>query len=110
MKGFDFLAYVWLAEYRNGTTLKQFEPSGKEHLFSEIDQSKLLKFGWIPTIPRFFPVSINLNKGQKLKAFRKNFISFISGQQTIVYVIGTEGQQLIWIFSDEIVIGNENLI
>ena len=37
----------WIAEYQDGTALPQFDPeTGKEHLFSEVDQAKLKRFGW----------------------------------------------------------------
>lgn len=110
MIGFDSIAFQWMAKYKDGTVLKQFEDSGKEHLFSEVNHSQLIQFGWIPQKHGINPISIKINSGQKLKAYRKNFVSFISGKQTIVFVLGIEGQNLIYIFQDEIVIGDENLV
>lgn len=109
MKGFDSLAYIWLAEYDDATVLRQFEDDGKEHFFSEIDQSKLKRFGWVPVEPNLVPVSISLNKGDKLICYRRNFLSFINGQQWVAFVLGKLGQPLIWIFSDEIIITEEDL-
>lgn len=34
----------WIAEYDDGTLLEQFDVSGKEHLFKEINHDKLVKF------------------------------------------------------------------
>lgn len=109
MKGFDSLAYIWLAEYQDGTTLSQFDKDQKEHKFSEIDQSKLKKFGWVPTIPGLNPISISINAEEKLICYRKNFLSFMNGAQSVVFVLGKEGHPLIWIFADEIVITEEKI-
>jgi len=109
MKGFDSLAYIWLAEYRDGAILKQFEIDGKEHLFSEVDQLKLKRFGWIPVDSSLKPISISLNEGDKLICYRKNFLSFMTGAQSVVFVLGKIGHPLIWIFADEIVITEENI-
>lgn len=41
------LHLFWIAEYQDGTALSQFDPdTGDEHLFSEVDQAKLKRFGW----------------------------------------------------------------
>ena len=41
------LHLFWIAEYQDGTALPQFDPdTGDEHLFSEIDQARLKRFGW----------------------------------------------------------------
>ena len=41
------LHLFWIAEYQDGTALPQFDPdTGEEHLFKEVDQSKLKRFGW----------------------------------------------------------------
>jgi len=109
MQGFDSLAYIWLAEYQDGTTLKQFDVDGKEYLFSEVDQSKLKRFGWIPIDNSLKPISISLNEKDKLVCYRKNFLSFMTGAQSVVFVLGKIGHPLIWIFADEIVITEENI-
>ena len=42
------LKYFWIAEYKD-SALPQFDPeTGKENLFKEIDQSKLIRFGLYP--------------------------------------------------------------
>ncbi len=35
---------IWIAEYNDGTLLREWDDSGKESLFSAIDKSKLRKF------------------------------------------------------------------
>jgi hypothetical protein len=47
---------MWVAFYNDNTCLPQFDlDTGYNHLFKEIDQSKLSKFGW-------FPISYELTK------------------------------------------------
>lgn len=41
------LHLFWIAEYQDGQALPQFNPdTGAEHLFKEVDHSKLKRFGW----------------------------------------------------------------
>lgn len=43
------LVYFWVAEYKDGTALPQFDPeTGEENRFADVDQSKLKAFGWYP--------------------------------------------------------------
>jgi len=43
------IPYFWIAFYDNDTCLPQFDlNTGKQHLFKEINQSKLVRFGWYP--------------------------------------------------------------
>ena len=47
------LHLFWIAEYQDGTALPQFDPdTGEEHLFKEVDQSKLKHFGWYAFPPK----------------------------------------------------------
>ena len=47
--GYRPIVYMWVAEYRDGLALPQFDPdTGRENPFSSIDQSRLCKFGWYP--------------------------------------------------------------
>ncbi len=106
MKGFESIAYIWMAEYIDGSTFKQFDEFGKENLFSEVRQTELKRFGWIPVLPNLNPVSIALKPGQKLICYRKNFVEMLSGVQTVIFVLGIKDNPLIWIFQDEVVIGD----
>ena len=41
------LHLFWIAEYEDGQALPQFDPdTGEEHLFKDVDHSKLKRFGW----------------------------------------------------------------
>ena len=41
--------YFWMAHYNDGTSLPQYDPyTLKTHGFTEVDTSKLIKFGWYP--------------------------------------------------------------
>lgn len=42
------IPYFWIAFYEDGSILPQYEYNGTIHLFKEIDQSRLKKFGWFP--------------------------------------------------------------
>src|SRR3972149_3340234 len=43
------IPFMWIAFYSDNTCLPQFNlETGQNHLFKEIDQSKLIKFGWFP--------------------------------------------------------------
>lgn len=106
MKGFSHLAYYWLVEYEDGTQISQFESSGLEHKYSEVKSDKIKRIGWIPFDKNLKPVSIRLEKSEKTVIYRKNFLQMIGGKQEVVFVIGVEGHPNIWIFEDEIVIGN----
>lgn len=47
------LHLFWIAEYDDGTALPQFDPdTGKENVFSEVDQSRLVRFGWYSFSPK----------------------------------------------------------
>ena len=41
------LHLFWVAEYQDGQALPQFDPdTGEEHLFKDVDHSRLKRFGW----------------------------------------------------------------
>lgn len=100
------IKYFWIAEYKNGFALPQFDPNtGKENLFKEIDQSKLIRFGLYPFsfsmsekvecgIPSLLPTKfiINLNDDDKLFFRRRNYIQLRGKDEYrhIEYIIGTQ--------------------
>jgi len=50
------IPFMWVAFYSDNTALPQFDlETGKDYLFKDIDQSKLIRFGW-------FPISFELAK------------------------------------------------
>jgi len=102
------LKYFWIAEYKD-SALPQFDPeTGKENLFKEIDQSKLIRFGLYPfsmelwnkvngsilsTLPKFI---INLSSDDKLVFKRRNYIIKYGRSEIrkIEYLIGTQNYVL----------------
>ena len=58
------LVYFWVAHYNDGTMLYQYDPLDySENSFSEIDQSKLIKFSLHPFDSEFAD-SINKDRGR----------------------------------------------
>jgi len=113
------LYLFWIAEYQDGTALPQFDPdTGEEHLFSEIDQDKLVRFGWysFPSElaqkvanaalnPLLSSYVLNLPEGKELIAFRSttiktNLSGIVKGHEAGEYVLGVKGDLLMHIFKD----------
>ena len=47
------LHLFWIAEYDDAQALPQFDPdTGEEHLFSEVQQHRLVRFGWYAFPPQ----------------------------------------------------------
>ena len=105
------LRYFWIAEYKDGTALPQFDPeTGDENLFSEINQSNLIRFGWYPFSEElskkaenslynpFLPKYIlNIKQDDKLVAKRRNYIERI-GQienRKTEYLLGNQNFTMI---------------
>ncbi len=118
--GYRPLVYMWVAEYTDGNALPQFDPeTGMENRFAKVDESKLCRFGWYPfsremaakikdmmVIPTRNPShAIDLKKGDKLVAVRRNHIEFsVKGGGTrrvaSLYLLGLEGGKIIKIGED----------
>jgi len=97
--------YFWIAYYRNGQALPQYDPETcNENLFKNIDQTNLTKFGWYPFSPefagrikqkkdydvkcRFLPsYEMFLGKGQRLIAVQRQSIKMGNLRKT-VYLLG----------------------
>ena len=97
MDALNPLVYFWVAIYRDGTCLPQFDfENGKENAFKDIDQTKLEKFGLFPfnddlaskantyakmtiatqrSLPYFV---LKLEEGQRLINIRRNFLHMFS--------------------------------
>ena len=111
---FSPLIYIWRAIYNDKSELIQFDSSGKEHLFSDIDQQNLLEFSWIPTVEGLKSYSIKIKPDQRLIAFRRNRISAITGQITTIYALGWQStingnniKSILWIGEDVSVITDD---
>lgn len=116
------LHMFWIAEYADGKALPQFDPdTGLEHKFSEVDQSKLVKFGWYnftPSLvikvphavanPLVSTCTVTIPEGHKLIAYRTNALKFnlsgeIKGHEAIAYVLGIEGKFKMIIRTDGVI-------
>jgi hypothetical protein len=79
--------YVWVATYSDGTSLKQFDDFGQEHLFKEIDQSRLASMSLIPTKPSLPPFHLHLAPWQRLIFFRRHLQSS-KGSHSVYFFLG----------------------
>jgi hypothetical protein len=104
------LVYFWVAHYADGNCLPQFNPNtGEEQAFRDIEQNKLVRFGYYPFSEDFanflkekghdvesrsLPiVEVNIYPPRRLIAYRTRTLSMSlqgSGEtkETIKYVIG----------------------
>jgi len=104
------LVYFWKAFYDDGTEFWQFDRlTGQENLFAEIDQSRLVKFGWFSFSKEFAELCryqghdvvakplpsyvVHLRRNQRLIAVRRIFIHYMTSPvrivgQKIVYLLG----------------------
>lgn len=91
--GYRPIVYMWVAEYRDGSALPQFDPdTGKENPFSSVNQFKLCRFGWYPFSVEMMgktlkgegiiglptnnsPYTVELKSNDKLVAHRKNVVA-----------------------------------
>ena len=102
------LHLFWIAEYQDGTALSQFDPdTGEEHLFKNVDQAKLKRFGWYAFPlelankvacaahnPRLTSYTVDIPPGVALVAHRTTTITFkpstlsIEHHEAEEYVLG----------------------
>lgn len=110
--GYRPLVYMWIAEYGDGTALPQFDPeTGRENKFSDVDQSRLCRFGWYPFSIEFAakvpvlavptanpPHVIELKKSDNLVAARRNRVEIRLGggihRGETFYLLGVEGKEV----------------
>jgi hypothetical protein len=58
------LAFEWVARYKDGTELKQYDDSKQlVNHFGHIDQDKIYEFELVPKRNGLFPVTVNLETG-----------------------------------------------
>jgi len=82
----ETIPYFWIAFYNDNTCLPQFDlDTGEQHLFKDIDQIKLAKFGWFPVTyelqsklgkpfyvnPKLNSIILELKPNQRLIALRE---------------------------------------
>lgn len=86
------LTYYWLVKYKDGSQLQQFEMDGKEHLFKEIDQSRLDTYTWMPFDASKPSYTLKLEPWQRLIAAKTHRLitSLRTGikSHTITYLLG----------------------
>jgi len=97
------LTFFWIAKYKDGTELRQFDEDGKEHSFREIDQGRLESFSWVPftreqvlslpirCVSRPLPTyTLHLRENQRLIAVRRNYITYGKGfeERRTIYLLG----------------------
>ena len=92
------MRFRWVATYSDGTCVRNITPKG-ETLFKDIDQSRLVKFGWYAApkgVPSF---EVALKTGDKLVAFRRHHAS-VHEDKIVQYGLGIDGRFLMLIGSD----------
>ena len=108
------LKYMWIAEYRDGTAIPQFDPdTGKENMWSDVDQDKVYRVSWcefskdmkkkveLDTISVRKPEmhSIEYGAGDEIMICRRNHLDFSSSGNVnghrIEYVLGRNGVELL---------------
>ena len=58
------LAFEWLASYKDGTELKQYDDEKRlVHHFGHINQDKIIKFELVPKREKLYPIRVNLETG-----------------------------------------------
>jgi hypothetical protein len=87
------IPFFWIVFYNDNSYLPQFDlDSGKPYLFKDIDQTKLIKYGWFPISlelakilgepfyhnPRLTPIILELKPNQRLIALREESQSFFN--------------------------------
>lgn len=65
------LRYFWVAEYNDGVCLPQYDESGRENLFGDVEQHKLIRFHFI-NFQTNHKVSVNITPDMRLICFRRH--------------------------------------
>jgi len=104
LQGID---YFWVAFLKDGKIIPQIDENGNENLFSKVYEAeglgKLKSLFWIPT-KNEISYGIELKKGQKIVALRRNYIKVIGEQRErrIIYILGyEEGENKKYMFINE---------
>ena len=65
--------WCWVAEYSDGTILKQFDDVGYYHYFREIKQERLVAFSMVhESLP---PITLTIRPGLKLIHYHSNLVT-----------------------------------
>jgi hypothetical protein len=71
--------WCWIAEYSDGTILKQFDDAGYYHYFREINQEKLSAFSMVHAI--LPPITLTIRPGLKLIHYHTNYVYGLGNDQ-----------------------------
>ena len=101
---------MWIAEYRDGTAIPQFDPdTGEENMWSDVNQDKVCRVSWcefskgmkkkvgvdVISVRKPKIHSVEYDIGDKVMIYRRNHIDFSpSGNargHRIEYVLGRNG-------------------
>jgi len=83
--------WMWIAHYNDGTSLPQYDPYTLEtHLFDEVDQDKLIKFGLYP-FPNSLAKRLREEKGIKVRSniFLPKYEVSLEGSKRIIGALTT---------------------
>lgn len=83
----------WIATYKDGTQLKQFD--GKEHQFKEVNLDELVKLQWVGEKT----YTIALKNGQQPTIFRRHIVN-IKEDNVMSYGLGVKDKYIILIDSE----------
>jgi len=75
----------WIASYKDGTQLKQFD--GKEHQFKEVNLDELVKLQWVGEKT----YTIALKNGQEPTIFRRHIVN-TKEDKIMAYGLGIKGK------------------
>jgi len=65
--------YTWVAFYQDGTSLREFDETGQDHGFGEVDLDRLGAFALLPTVPGLSAAQVLIDpaSGQRPIFFRR---------------------------------------
>lgn len=89
--------WQWIAKYKDGTELRQFDVNGVFHRFHEIDQEKLSSFSMVHKDGQHDPFFFSFPIGAKLIHFYRNKILNIGQENEMrvrLYCFGFEANQV----------------
>lgn len=89
------LSYEWIAYYKDGTTLKQYNDEKQlVSQFGYIDQEKIYEFGLTPKKSNLYPITVNLETGLFF-IDNKPFIELYQGETRISLGFNLSDKQVI---------------
>lgn len=84
------IVYMWIAHYNDGTSLPQFDPyTLKTHLFKEVNQTKLIKFGLYPIPPQLAQKLNEKGNFVRSNVFLPKYEVVIDGNKRVIGALTT---------------------